>query len=162
MSYLQSSRFDRAFVDAPERIEIPARKMRDLRNEANKLAALQSATVLSERLDKLAAALTDRNAVDYAAFRTALAAVDAKQANQLLAWWRKPLTDGDVFDKPEVFAARRKALLEKMKPPTIQTTLFADFHRDGYKDWFTTGRGIRRWLPVPHSTPCYSSTKPCR
>ncbi len=138
VSYLQSSRFDRAFLDAPERIDLPARKMRDLRNEANKLAALQAATVLSERLDKLAASLTDRDAADYAAFRKALAAVDAKQTNQLFGLWRA-LTDGDGFDKPEVFAARRKALLERMKPPTIQPTLFADFHRDGYKDWFTTG-----------------------
>src|SRR5205814_7322685 len=46
VSYLQSSRFDRAFLDAPEKIDLPARKMRELQREANKLAAAQSAQVL--------------------------------------------------------------------------------------------------------------------
>src|SRR5262249_52763365 len=65
VSYLQSSRFNRAFIDAPEKIDVPARKMRELRNEANKLAAEQSAKVLSERLDKLAAALLDQKSDEF-------------------------------------------------------------------------------------------------
>src|SRR5262249_57006965 len=81
VSYLQSSRFDRAFIDAPEKIDVPARKMRELRSQANKLAAAQSAQVLSQRPAKLSAALLDRKSDDYAAFRKALAAADPKQAS---------------------------------------------------------------------------------
>ena len=140
VSYLQSSRCDHAFIDAPERIDLPARKMRQLRTEANKLAAGQAATVLSERLDKLAAALTDRNGEGHAAFRKALAAVDAKQTNQPFGLWRA-LTDGDGFDKAEVFVVRRKALLEHLQLRLVdQSVVFEDFkHAAEYKDWFTTG-----------------------
>jgi hypothetical protein len=140
VSYLQSSRMDLTFIDAPEKIDIPARKMRELRNEANKLAVEQSAKVLTERLDKLSAALTDRTADNYAGFRKALDAVDMKQTNHPFVVWRV-LTDGDGFDKPDVFAARRKALLDKMKPrpDSDQSVPFADVKHDGYKDWFTTG-----------------------
>jgi hypothetical protein len=140
VSYLQSSRCDNAFIDAPERIDIPARKMRQLRTEVNKLAAGQAAVVLSERLDKLSAALTDRNGEGHAAFRKALAAVDAKQTNQPFGLWRA-LTDGDGFDKAEVFAARRKALLEHLQSRLVdQSVVFEDFkHATEYKGWFTTG-----------------------
>jgi hypothetical protein len=138
VSYLQSSRFDRAFLDDPEKIDITARKMRELRTEANRLAAKQSAAVLGERLDRLSAALLDKKSDDYAAFRKALAALpmNEKQAHNPFGLWRA-LTDGDGLDKPEEFAARRKALLER--PRFVDPASFADFRRDGYKDWFTTG-----------------------
>src|SRR5262249_54256768 len=136
VSYLQSSRFDRAFIDAPEKIDAPARKMRELRSQANKLAVTQSAQVLSERLDKLSAALLARKSAAYAAFRKALAAVDPKQPTPPFGLWRS-LADGDALDKPDVFAARKKAFLERPQFPPPEP--FDDFRRDGFKDWFTTG-----------------------
>jgi hypothetical protein len=136
VSYLQSSRFDRAFIDAPEKIDVPARKMRELRSQVNKLAVTQSAKVLSERLDMLSAALLDRKSDDYAAFRKALAAVDPRQANNPFGLWRA-LTDGDAFEKPDVFAAQRKTILDR--PRFVEPETLDDFRRGGFKHWFTTG-----------------------
>jgi hypothetical protein len=140
VSYLQSSRQQRAFLDAPERIARPAAEMRKLQEEARRLATRRAAAVLGEQLAALPAALLGEGGP-----------LEAMRAEQL----RRDATPGHLFHAfgplaepgatPAQFAARRRKLVADLKARTEQAAeeakrrdLFEDF-RDGYRGWFVSG-----------------------
>jgi hypothetical protein len=123
VGYLQSSRYQRAFLDDPERLGAPIRRLKTLQAEARTLAVAQSAKALT-------AALREPQALGK------LSALDA---------WRA-LSDPALAKAPERFAAKRQGLVDGLKAQVAraaeslqQVVVFADFKRNGYRDWFVTG-----------------------
>jgi hypothetical protein len=130
VSYLQSSRFQRAFLDDPERIGKPVREMKAIQDQARDLATARAATVLAERLDGLAARLTAVGDKD-----------PARPADALFEAWAA-LTDPTV-KTAEQFTAKRRVLVERWRKHAEESekngVVFADFRRDGLKSWDATG-----------------------
>jgi cytochrome c553 len=120
--YLQSSRYQRAFLDDPERVGAPRRQLEALRSEARALAVAQSAKVLT-------AALRETQAVGK------LRGLDG---------WRV-LSDPALAKAAEQFAAKRQELVGGLKAQAAraaeglkQLVVFEDFKKNGYRDWFVT------------------------
>jgi len=156
VSYLQSSRQQRAFLDDPEHVGGPLRQLRKVQAEARQLAVNLTARSLRQRLDKLAPLLlatwTDEQ-VDSVpdlilkAWRASIKAVDPGQSGSLFHAWRV-LGDPELTPT-EQFQARRKQLVEQLKAETAraaasggQAVLFEDFKKNGYRDWFITGQAF--------------------
>jgi hypothetical protein len=140
VSYLQSSRQQRAFLDPPERISRPAAEMRRLQEEARRLAVGRAAKVLHEQLAALPSALLGEGGM-----------LKANRIEQRRRDWA-PGHLYHVFgllDDPrapaEQFAAKRRALVADLKARAAraaegrkQYDLFEGF-RGGYRGWFVTG-----------------------
>jgi hypothetical protein len=142
--YLQSSRFQRAFLDDSGRVGKPAREIKALHDQARDRAVARSAAVLGERFGGLAERLTASRADAKGALAAALKAVDPKQEDGPFAAW-SALTEPRPAT-PEDFAARRRELVERRRERAARAAeaekkevVFADFRKDGLRDWFVTG-----------------------
>ncbi|MFO0930191.1 MAG: PSD1 and planctomycete cytochrome C domain-containing protein [Gemmataceae bacterium] len=121
VGYLQSARMQRAFLDPPERIAEPARRLRALRAEAARLAIEHTAAALQTRLTGLAerrAAVAAGRAVD------------------------DPLRVLRTLGDPAAFDAKRRDLSAQLavrEGQARQATPLETFARGDYRDWFVTG-----------------------
>jgi hypothetical protein len=145
--YLQSSRMQQAFLDDPDTIGIPARKVRQLRAEASAQAVKLSTATLRRKLTVLADALLSSRAGKSSVFADALKMVDARAANHLFFPWRR-LGDPSLRNGTD-FLARKRALADELRSsvrhvadPTGHAVVFADFRKHGYRDWFLTGNAF--------------------
>jgi hypothetical protein len=147
-SYLQSSRFQRAFLDDPERIGAPVRKLKELQRQANPLAVALSAKVLAERLDGLSSTLLAASGIakekpaHLDEWLRAWRPTEVSQEDHLFHVWQQ-LADPAI--KKEEFVDRKRDLLARFKKRAESVaasaehyTVFEDF-RHGYRDWFVTG-----------------------
>jgi cytochrome c553 len=121
--YLESSRFQRAFIDDPEPVRDLIKRLRELESEAQPLAVAASASALLSYLDALP---------------------EAAKADPLLKPW---LELAGVTEKQ--FAAKRKELADRLKDERdrvatldAKCTHFDDFTQSSYVDWFVTGESF--------------------
>ncbi len=128
MGYALSSRQQRASLSVPDRKDLP-----EIRGEVEPLALAHSANTLRIRVEKLSAHLLSKP-------------VAPKRPDPLLAFWF-PLTKDDPT--PEAFDERRRQLVrqwrtqaERAAEGEKQNTVFADFTRPGFRDWFVTGEAF--------------------
>src|SRR5262249_20755178 len=133
VSVLQSSRMQRAFLDPPERITLPARKLLKLRREAAALARKHSVAVLEARLGGLADALL---AARKDGTSGVAAAVKKADERGLFGAWKAL---GGTPLVPAAFEARRKSWLKQAGAADKGAVLFEDFRQANYKGWFVTG-----------------------
>src|SRR5262249_9280284 len=98
--YLQSSRYQRAFIDAPERATPLIQHLADLRGGANALAVELTARELTRRLESLGTGLMDGS------FRPA-------PADPLWQAWTT-LAEGKEKYNPQPFTAQKLALLRSL------------------------------------------------
>jgi cytochrome c553 len=144
--YLQSSRYQRAFLDDPAVFAEPVRRLRQLRAEATALAVARSAAELDRRLAGLADALLAAAEDGEPSRKTLLAAARHNAGHPFAPW----LALGDpAVRAPEKFAERRRRLAADRKARAARSAeaearavVFADFRRDGYRDWFVTGHAF--------------------
>jgi len=180
--YLQSSRFERAFLDDPARTAPLIQQIQQLWDQARPLAVSVTARRLEQRLAGLPAWLLVEGLVRQATppgrpvthrWQSRPRAFSPQQAGELFAVWSAlARTEGQA--DPGLFAARRQELLQKMKERTVRSReawqsvkVFTDFARDGYRGWFPSGNafgslpaqtGIALWnngpgLPVKRLLP---------
>jgi cytochrome c553 len=121
--YLESSRYQRAFIDAPEPTREIIKRLGEVKADAQPLAVAASARTLLSHLDALP---------------------DAAKADPLL----KPYLELAHADEKQ-FAAKRKELAEKLKGEGDRATAvaskaihFDEFAKSSYADWFITGESF--------------------
>jgi cytochrome c553 len=141
--YLESSRFQRAFLDEPARTEATIRQMQDLRGRAQEIATTIISRRLQEQTAQLAAALL--------AGRFEAAAT--KRTDDPLYPWAVLVPAGKRLDARQ-FAAQREELVQRWKAQSKNATeaknraiLFEDFKKQPYQNWFASG-------PAFGSGPC--------
>jgi cytochrome c553 len=118
VSYLQSSRMQRAFLDPPARIAEPAARLLALRRQAATWAIRASANVLSARLK-------DLDSVD-------------KSKDDLFHIWR-------TMNDSTAFATKKRDLLAQVarqNKARKACTSFETFSGGDYRDWYTTGEAF--------------------
>jgi hypothetical protein len=150
--YLRSSRFQRAFLDAPEKTRSIIGQLQKLEAEARVLAVAASARTLSARTEKLTAFLlsgrTKDQQLDSAGldrWTKAVQSIDAKRADHPLHAWL--VLAGPKLDlAPDKFRAKKKELVEHMRARAARAAefgdnciVFEDFSKNGFVDWFVTG-----------------------
>jgi hypothetical protein len=129
VSYLQSSRMQRAFLDHPEVLGRPAARLAELRRQAAVLAVARAARSLEEGLSKglprVARPLPEDHLL--APYQALTAAVKT----------------------PEQFAARRREIVEGHRARAKRAAEamkgyvpFDGFRARGYRDWFVTGHAF--------------------
>jgi hypothetical protein len=136
--YLQSSRYERVFLDLPETFAGPIQEIRSLRDQANKLARTQSAKVLTARLAKLPGALLSlREGKAPAEVSRAWQASDVNRPDHPFYPWTRLMSAKD--DK--AFAAAREQLRAEVsrKPDRAGDIVFADFQPENYARWYRSG-----------------------
>jgi cytochrome c553 len=121
--YLESSRYQRAFIDDPEPTRAIIKRLREVKAEAQPLAVATTAHTLAAHLDKLP---------------------DADKADPLL----KPYLELGHVDEKQ-FAAKRKELADCIKGERERAAAsdakaihFDDFTGSSYADWFVTGEAF--------------------
>jgi hypothetical protein len=158
--YLRSSRFQRAYIDAPERTKETIDRLRDLQARARKTAIVVTARTRKEQAEQLAAYLlaarrTERSKVlakvphldgdSLARFRKAYNKAGSRNPVAPLFVWRE-LADPPANTSDRPFTARRRDLLKRLRSQArtaaqnnTRPIFFADFKDTAYKDWFVTG-----------------------
>ncbi|HZT78655.1 MAG TPA: PSD1 and planctomycete cytochrome C domain-containing protein [Gemmataceae bacterium] len=138
VGYLESSRLQRAFLDPPEQLRPVLARLRRLHAEGEALAAAATARTLQARLGRLADHLL-RGGPDWER------AAENAGPGQLLYPWK--LLGG--CRTAEEFTAKRRELVGRMKAQarqaeaaTARATAFADFAKEGYRDWAVTGEAF--------------------
>jgi cytochrome c553 len=143
--YLESSRFQRAFLDdsGPRRDAI--RKMQDLRRQGRDLAVAITAKALHERAADLSKSLLSA--------RPAPAPEKGRRKTEASPE-RHPLYPllelaGKEALTPEQFAAKRRDLVERLRARSARaadgasrSTVFEDFKKGNYQDWFVSGEAF--------------------
>jgi hypothetical protein len=144
VGYLQSSRMQQAFLDDPDRIGIPARKVRHFRAVTNSLAIKLSARELQARLTGLAHALLAARGGKPSEFAETLRKVDVRSGDPLFRPWR--ILGEPAYRDGAAFLEKKRELAEQLRSPLRHSTeaskqdmVFADFRKDDYHDWFVTG-----------------------
>jgi hypothetical protein len=148
VGYLESSRYQRAFLDAPERVQASLRPLRELRARARPLALSQTAEALRERLEPLrAVSAPDR-------WRKVFPQGDWGRVSHPLHPW-SVLATPDAPLSPQQFGARRQELAQRLNDSLSEAAanegrhvLFEDFRRAGYPDWFVTGAAFGNGPPL--------------
>ena len=147
VSYLQSSRMQRAFLDEPERIGAPARQIRQMRAKAARLATKLSVSALEAKLSGLAEALDAAHKGTSSAVADAMKRIDVRQPRHLFHAWR--ILGGPALRTDVVFLAKKRELLgqlhslaRQVDEAGKQTIAFADFQKSGYRDWFLAGHAF--------------------
>jgi hypothetical protein len=145
--YLQSSRMQQAFLDEPDTIGIHAKKVRELRAEAGSLAVRLSATELEKQFAGLSDALLSARSGKASTFAQALKKTAAGSGDSLFGPWH--VLGEPSFRNGADFLAKKRELAEQMRAAGRQaaeaskrTLAFADFRKDGYRDWFVTGHAF--------------------
>jgi cytochrome c553/mono/diheme cytochrome c family protein len=133
--YLQSSRLQHAAIDPPGPAEEIVRRLRELHERGRALAVPATADALAEQAGHMAENLL--------ATRTTPTA--GRKLPDLLRPWQELAGPGPDLS-PEQFAARRQELVRQLRSEApraaeqgARCTVFADFRRDGFRDWFVTG-----------------------
>jgi hypothetical protein len=121
--YLESSRYQRAFIDDPQPTREIVKRLRDVKTEAQPLAIAVSAHTLLSHLDALP---------------------DAAKADPLL----KPYVELANADEKQ-FKVKRKELADRLKGERDRAVAFDskaihfdDFAKQAYADWFVTGQAF--------------------
>ncbi len=145
--YLQSSRMQQAFLDEPDTIGVPAKKVRELRAEAGSLAVRLSATQLEKRLAGMSDALVLARSGKPSAFALALKKSAAGSDDPLFGSWRR--LGEPSFRNGADFLVKKREMAEQMQAAgrhaaeaSKRASTFADFRKDGYRDWFVTGHAF--------------------
>jgi hypothetical protein len=142
--YLRSSRFQRAFLDAPEKTRSFVGQLRRLETEARDLAVPVSARTLSARVDQLSAyLLAQTDLPNRDSWIKALQAIDANKPDHPLHAW---LTLAGPKSDQEKFTARRQELVKRMKTQaakaaevSAKAVVFEDFAKDDFASWYVSG-----------------------
>jgi hypothetical protein len=154
--YLRSSRFQRAYIDAPEKTRSIVEQLRRLEAEARDIAVAASARTLSARLEQLSAyLLAQPDLPNRDGWIKAVQVIDANKADHPLHAWLA-LAGPRSDPAPEKFAARRKELVERMKSQvtkaeemSAKAVVFEDFSKDGFSGWFVTGAAFEAGPSTP-------------
>jgi len=135
VGYLQSSRYERVFLDPPETFAGPVGEIRDLRAKAAALAKAKATQVLEARLGRLPAALRDlRDGTASPELAAARKAADLDRPDNPLHPWA--LLGSHKDDK--AFAAARDQ--HRRKPDLARKDiLFETFAPESYARWYRTG-----------------------
>ncbi|HEV3259426.1 MAG TPA: DUF1549 domain-containing protein, partial [Gemmataceae bacterium] len=161
VGYLESSRYQRAFIDGPERTREPVRQLRELQAQGRAVAADMAAGALQQRgrqLAKylLAAASASHSGVAAAAREQQVDAATLERMKRLcqeaagrpeapLYPWME-LAQGGTMLNPQQFTAKRQALVQQFKSPPAKSAgrpvVFEDFRKGTYQDWFVTGQAF--------------------
>jgi hypothetical protein len=160
--YLQSSRLQHAAIDAPAPTREAVRRLRELQGQARSLAVAATAATLAEQAGQAAKYLLaaragapaggagEPEAACLDAWIKALRGIDAGPADDLLRPWLALAGPGKDL-APEQFSARRRELADQLRAQAARAAeaegravVFADFRRDGYRDWFVTGEAFGR------------------
>ncbi len=167
--FLQSSRHQQAFLDAPERISAKAAKLDDLRNrlacEARKQHAAASIESLPEYLFAAWRVVWDPNSIEVKGFenldpqaRLVAAVCGSKLKPDLLALWVKAFQD-PAARRPEhplyawiaLAENNPKGVFEPGRAASIaaasgsaksDSSLFEDFNKDSFDGWYVTGQAF--------------------
>src|SRR5262249_25303754 len=131
VSYIQSSRQQMAFIDHPERVSNPAKKVRGLRQKAGQLAVKSVTEDLSGRLGGLEKALLDCRKDTSSVFAKGL----ARSNDELFRPWRV-LAD-PALKTAEAWESKRKELLSQMQTSARakEWKRFEDFGSGDYRGW---------------------------
>ncbi|MBY0527502.1 MAG: PSD1 and planctomycete cytochrome C domain-containing protein [Gemmataceae bacterium] len=126
MGYMQSSRPQRAFIDAPERSLTALRELKEAQTPARTQAVALMSKLLRGQAEKFAEHLRS-------------AKVDAKGIEHPLYPWL-------ALNGAKDFTAKRDEVLKQLQAQQVRTAehesravVFTDFAKDGYQDWFVTG-----------------------
>jgi mono/diheme cytochrome c family protein len=171
VGYLQSSRFDRAFLDDPARTAPLIQQLQQLRDQARPLAVAVTAQQLEERLAGLSSWLLTEGFVrratppgkpDTHRWRSQPRQLTPQQTGELFAVW-SALARPDAETDPRRFAARRQELLQQLQARTARSRdawqnvkVFVDFARDGYRGWFFNGTAFGS-APTQPGEPVWNS-----
>jgi hypothetical protein len=158
--YLQSSRVQHAAVDATGPTRDAVRRLRELQGQARSLAVAATAAALAEQAGQAAkyllaaraggppAGAGEQEAACVDAWIKALRRLDSGPADDLLRPWLELAGPGKELT-PERFVARRRELADQLRAQAARgaeaegrAVVFADFGRDGYRDWFVTGEAF--------------------
>ncbi len=135
VGYLQSSRYERVFIDPPETFAGPVQEIRDLRTKAATLAREQTAKVLDDRLQRLPATLRDlRDGKASLDVVKSFRAADLHRPEHPLHLWGILGGSKDA----QTFAAARQRLLDR---PALRRddAAYETFTPEGYARWYRTG-----------------------
>jgi hypothetical protein len=132
--YLQSSRFQRAFIDDPQPLRQQIDELRAVQAQARALAVSLTAAALSKQLENTAQWLQS------AASRPSGKTQPLLQPWLVLADSKRPLT-------PAQFAVKRQELLQQLqiqagRAKSGKHVVFEDFSRGNYQDWFVSGEAF--------------------
>jgi hypothetical protein len=165
MGYLESSRYQRAFVDRPEHTQEIVRRLQELQAQACEIAVAVTCKTLQERNDNLAryllavraaehgsvAAAAREHHVDTDGLNTwfkALQKVDRHEVSHPLYPWLVLARSSEELS-PLQFTARRQDLVHRLHAAMAKgpkkdgrAIVFEDFHKGTYQDWFVTGEAF--------------------
>ncbi len=133
--YLQSSRYQQAFIDSPESSAGPIAELKKLRETRTKLCADFVRTEIQPQLPKLGVRLLGTAPVDAAAMK--------QVQDPLYPWVVLTQEQGDRATAD--FSAERAKQVSQLKPHLVsssQPVVFADFKASNYGDWRTTGNAF--------------------
>lgn len=132
--YLESSRYQRAFIDSPDREQLVVRPLKELHAQCRQAAVRLTAKVVEERADKVPK------------FLLAGSKIDPKWADRLFQPWTGLANPREVLN-PQQFAARRQELVKRWRDQLAgaggtRSVRFDDFRKSGYRDWTVTGEAF--------------------
>jgi len=150
--YLESSRFQRAFLEKPAPMSEAVRRTRMLREQCEAIAVQITCDALQVRASKLANTLLAGR----------VGAIRPERADHPLLPWSLLARPGRVSD-PRPFAAKRDELVQQLKSRAKQSAdterraiVFEDFGSGTYQGWDSTGHAFGTApsrLPIAHLQP---------
>ncbi len=152
--YLQSSRYQHAFIDSPDRIDAKAVTLETLRAEIRTKITSEKPSIAPYLLAARQALLNPErpltefaevHQIDAPALTRWVEALKDDLARQpghpLFAWTQLGLATADSTS--EVRESLRRALLDRLrKRPSDDSSVFEDFESGTYRDWFATGQAF--------------------
>jgi len=150
VGYLESSRFQRAFLDAPARTRDAVGQLKQLQAQSRAIAVGQAAQVLQTQSEGLAKCLlANRTGGPSAGGRWSklCQAARGRPENPLYPWTELGRTGSTL--NAQQFAAKRQALVqhlkhqaEKARAADARPMVFEDFNKGTYQDWLVTGQAF--------------------
>ena len=141
MGYLESARYQRAFIDDPTPIRETLAKMRQVRKETSVPAKKMTYHLMQPQLSKLLSALAQPNDAN----RAVIQQVRKEVGNNPQHPFYPLLHLSEVAANAQAFQTRKADLLKRLTTmggnrDGYQT--FADFDKTGLQNWFTSGEAF--------------------